>query len=70
MWPFPSWSRGRLVVRCGESWRDRFYDARAKVMDPVRVAPVDLGEPPLGVEGGYAFERCNLWLLHTALATV
>jgi tetratricopeptide (TPR) repeat protein len=69
MWPFPEPEFvERSVVRCGESWRDRFYDARAKVMDPVRVAPVDLGEPPLGVEGGYAFERCNLWLLHTALA--
>lgn len=58
----------RSVARCGESWRDRFQAAKAQLRDPIRVAPVDLGEPPQGTEESYAYERCNLWLLSTALS--
>jgi len=31
-------------------------------------APVELGEPPKNSGEGYPYERCNLWLLYTALA--
>jgi len=56
------------VVRGGEAWRPRYLDARAKLAGPVRAAPDELGPPPSGAEAGYAYERCNLWLLYTALA--
>ncbi|MBL9139809.1 MAG: tetratricopeptide repeat protein [Verrucomicrobiales bacterium] len=68
MLPFPEEEFVERSVACGgESWRDRYRAARSILKEPVRVAPVDLGEPPQGTEEGYAYERCNLWLLHTAL---
>jgi tetratricopeptide (TPR) repeat protein len=57
----------KSVVNCGESWRSRYYDARAKTPPP-RFAPDELGEPPPNAEPGYAYTRCNLWLLYSALA--
>lgn len=56
------------VVRCSETWRKRYLDAKAKLAAPIRSAPDDLGEPPPGTKPDYAYERCNLWLLYTALA--
>ena len=56
------------VVRCSEAWRKRYLDAKAKLAAPIRSAPDDLGEPPPGTDPGYPYERCNLWLLYTALA--
>lgn len=53
------------VVHCGEAWRQRYLDARAKLAAPIRSAPDELGE--LAPESD-PYERCNLWLLHTALA--
>ncbi len=58
----------RSVIRSGESWRKRYLDARAVLAAPPRAAPVELGAPPQGVGEGYAYERCNLWLLYTALS--
>jgi len=62
----------------GDVWRDRYYavkqqledqerefDARKQRQDPIRIMPDHLGELPRGVD---PFERCNLWLLYTALA--
>lgn len=56
------------VVRCSETWRKRYLDAKAKLAAPIRSAPNDLGEPRPGTKPDYPYERCNLWLLYTALA--
>jgi tetratricopeptide (TPR) repeat protein len=56
------------VASGGESWRRRYFTAREALAAPVRSAPDELGEPPHRSLPGYAFERCNLWLLYTALA--
>jgi len=58
----------KSVVRGGEAWRKRYLDAMAKLAAPIRSAPDELGEPPPYAEPGYPYERCNLWLLYTALA--
>jgi tetratricopeptide (TPR) repeat protein len=49
----------------GEGWRDRFYALKAKLQDAPRIAPDELGPLPRRVD---LWERCNLWLLYTALA--
>jgi tetratricopeptide (TPR) repeat protein len=49
----------------GARWRERWFAIKAKVKDKPRVMPEELGPLPKGVN---AFERCNLWLLNTALA--
>jgi tetratricopeptide (TPR) repeat protein len=58
----------RSVVRCGEHWRQRYLDARSSLGQAILAAPQELGEPPSYAEPGYAYERCNLWLLYSALA--
>ncbi|MFV2055006.1 MAG: tetratricopeptide repeat-containing protein [Thiohalomonadales bacterium] len=60
----------KSVVNNNETWRQRYFDAKNKLdmANPIRHAPVELGKPPLYAESGYAYERCNLWLLNTALA--
>jgi tetratricopeptide (TPR) repeat protein len=58
----------KSVVRCGQAWRQRYHDAKAKLAAPIHSAPEDLGNPPPNSEPGYPYERCNLWLLYTALA--
>jgi len=58
----------KSVVRCGETWRKRYLDAKTKLAEPIRSAPEELGDPPPNAEPGYPYERCNLWLLYTALA--
>jgi len=60
----------KSVVRSYESWRQRYYDAKSNsgVEIPIRSAPLELGEPPSYAKSGYAYERCNLWLLYTALS--
>lgn len=54
----------KSVVCRGEGWRDRYLAAKAKLTTEIRSAPVHLGPSPKGVD---PFERCNLWLLYTAL---
>ena len=49
----------------GETWRDRYLVAKARLTTEIRSAPDQLGPSPKGVD---PFERCNLWLLYTALA--
>ena len=49
----------------GSEWRERYYALKAQLVDPPRVLPDELGAAPRGVN---MYERCNLWLLYTALA--
>lgn len=49
----------------GKQWLDRYYAVKEKLTLPIRLMPEELGPTPPGVN---AFERCNLWLLHSALA--
>jgi len=70
----------RSVLRCGEEWRQRYLDVRAVINEtrndtgsrrfrqPVMGAPQELGDPPPYVDESYPYERCNRWLLYTALA--
>jgi len=70
----------RSVVRCGEGWRQRYLDVRNRIdqtrkdrgskkfRQPLMFAPQELGDPPPYVEASYPYERCNRWLLYTALA--
>ncbi|WNM61706.1 tetratricopeptide repeat-containing protein [Candidatus Nitrospira neomarina] len=55
----------KSVICRGEVWRNRYLAAKAKLTRGIRSAPEQLGPPPKGVD---PFERCNLWLLYTALA--
>lgn len=56
------------VIRCGEQWRSRYLDAKSKIGNPPMSAPTRLGAPPKGIAESYPYERCNLWLLYTALS--
>lgn len=58
----------RSVVRYGEAWRERYLVAKGKLAAPIRSAPNELGEASPNAADGYPYERCNLWLLYTALA--
>lgn len=49
----------------GAAWRDRYYALKAQLAQPPRIASDELGPAPAGVN---MYERCNLWLLYTALA--
>jgi tetratricopeptide (TPR) repeat protein len=57
--------RSILPSQDGDRWRDRYFTMKGKLQDPPRIMPNELGPPPKNVD---AFERCNLWLLCTALA--
>jgi tetratricopeptide (TPR) repeat protein len=48
----------------GDRWRERYHALRRQ-LPPPRLMPTELGPLPAGAN---AFERCNLWLLYTALA--
>jgi tetratricopeptide (TPR) repeat protein len=56
------------VIRGGELWRGRYLDPKAKLDIPPISAPERLGAPPKGAAESYPYERCNLWLLYTALS--
>ena len=58
----------KSVVWCGESWRHRYISCKDKLSNHIRTVPMELGELPDNVDEGYAYVRCNLWLLYTALA--
>lgn len=53
----------KSVLPGGESWRDRYY--ALKPQSEIKAAPIELGVPP---KSANPYERCNLWLLDTALA--
>ena len=50
----------------GDKWCDRFYAIKAKLLEPIRIMPDELGPAPANVD---PFERCNLWLMYSALAS-
>jgi tetratricopeptide (TPR) repeat protein len=58
----------KSVDRGGQEWRERYFDAKKKIAAPIRSASKELGDPPPDSGPGYPYERCNLWLLYTALA--
>ena len=49
----------------GDDWRTRYFALRAGLKDAPRMMPDELGPLPPRAN---AFERCNLWLLYSALA--
>lgn len=55
----------KSVVCHSEAWRLRYLAAKAKLTKEIRSAPSDLGPLPIG---GDPYERCNLWLLSTAMS--
>jgi tetratricopeptide (TPR) repeat protein len=55
----------KSVVSRGESWRASYLAAKAKLTRAIRSAPEALGPPPKGTD---PYQRCNLWLLYTALS--
>ncbi len=57
--------RSVLPSQDGEDWRQRYFELKAALQQAPRVMPDELGPLP---KDANAFERCNLWLLHTALA--
>jgi tetratricopeptide (TPR) repeat protein len=78
--PFPEpefVTRSILPSAGGARWRDRYFAVRERLdrqeqafdekqrMNPVRIMPIELGPMPSGAD---PFERCNLWLLYTALS--
>ena len=56
--------RSILSSAGGDKWCDRFYTLKSGLQDFPRIMPDELGPLPKGVD---PFERCNLWLLYTAL---
>jgi tetratricopeptide (TPR) repeat protein len=55
----------KSVVCRGEVWRERYLKAKAALTTDIRSAPECLGPSPKGVD---LYERCNRWLLYTALS--
>ena len=53
------------VIRHYEVWRERYLAAKNTLKTTIRAAPEQLGPPPRGVD---PYERCNRWLLYTALS--
>jgi tetratricopeptide (TPR) repeat protein len=64
--PEPEFIESSIVPSAGgNEWRDRFFAMKAKLEDPIRIMPDELGPQPKGVN---PYRRCNLWLLYSALA--
>ena len=53
------------VANGGESWLDRYHAIKNKLDTTPLAAPLELGPLPEQMD---AYERCNLWLLASALA--
>lgn len=53
----------KSVLPGGDSWRERYYQIKSQAN--IKAAPIELGEPPKDVD---PYERCNRWLLYSALA--
>jgi hypothetical protein len=49
----------------GAAWRDRWFTVKSSLAEEPRVLTAALGAGP---KGANEFERCNRWLLNTALA--
>jgi len=57
--------RSILSSANGDSWRKRYYALKENTGNTPRIMPDELGPSP---GDAASFERCNLWLLYTALA--
>ncbi|MDP2963370.1 MAG: hypothetical protein Q8N54_11480 [Sulfurimicrobium sp.] len=55
----------KSVVPGGEAWRKRYLAAKSRLAAPIRSIPDELGGQLPQTD---PYERCNLWLLYTALA--
>ena len=55
----------RSVVCHSQTWQPRYLAAKAKLTTTIRSAPRELGPLPAGSN---PYERCNLWLLSTAMS--
>jgi hypothetical protein len=53
----------KSVLPSGEIWRERYF--KIKPQAQLKAAPIELGLPPKDIN---PYERCNLWLLYSALA--
>jgi tetratricopeptide (TPR) repeat protein len=60
----PTFIKKSVICR-GEDWRVRYLAAKGKLATDIRAATESLGPPPRDVD---SYERCNLWLLYTALS--
>ncbi len=58
----------KSVIHGGEQWRQRFFEIKPQLAEPIHAAPDFLGKPPKNSDSYYPYERCNLWLLYTALS--
>ncbi len=56
------------VLGGGADWHRRYLESRMALAAPPRAAPDALGPAPPGHGDSYPYERCNLWLLYSALA--
>jgi hypothetical protein len=57
--------RSILPSEDGEEWRERYIALKARLPASPLVMPHELGPTPDGVD---PFERCNSWLLQSAIA--
>jgi tetratricopeptide (TPR) repeat protein len=67
--PFPETEfiqRSILPLELGERWRTRYLTLKTQLNNPPRSMPDALGDIP--EEDMNPYDRCNLWLLYTALA--
>ncbi len=60
----PTFIKKSVICR-GEDWRGRYLEAKGKLAAEIRSATESLGPPPRDVD---PYERCNRWLLYTALS--
>lgn len=67
-YPEPYFIENSVLIG-GQNWRDRYLAAKDRLSTPIRCAPAELGAPPADAGPYYAYERCNLWLLYTALSS-
>ncbi len=68
--PEPDFIAASVLPCCaGESWRQRYLALRDRLPLPPRIMPDALGPPPSDRDGkpGDPYERCNRWLLYSAL---
>ncbi len=57
--------RSIIPSKGGDVWRERYFAMKAQLEIPICVMPDELGPLP---KAASPFERCNLWLLYSALA--
>ena len=58
----------KSVKPCGDSWKDRYDVCSESLYGQIHSAPTELGKIPKDIESINPYERCNRWLLYTALS--